>query len=99
MSVLTFCHSEKGGVGKSLAAKVLTDKLIYDGKKVIVLDADQSNADLHREFSNIKINEIYIEIYQYDLSQKNGWWDFYNLMAKNKDVEVNTFAKSKAALR
>jgi len=23
------------------------------------------------------------------LSQKNGWWDLYNLMAKNKDVEVH----------
>lgn len=87
-------HSEKGGVGKSLCCKTFIDKLLFENKTVIVIDADQSNADVHREFVGVKVdindeNSVEIEIHQFNLGEQNGWWDLYNLMNKNKDADAH----------
>ena len=93
---ITLVHSEKGGAGKSLAALLLADTLLSQHKKVIVIDADQSNADVYREFKGVITNvsidtekPVEVEVHQLDLGAQPGWWDLYNLMSKNLDEDTH----------
>ena len=93
-SSISIFHSEKGGVGKSICCKAFIYKLMFENKKFIVIDADQSNADVHREFLGIKLiiddeKSDDIEIHQFDLGEQNGWWDLYNLMNQNKNKDTH----------
>ncbi len=93
---ITLVHSEKGGAGKSYASILLGDTLLNLHKKVIIVDADQSNADVHRFFQAAATNQSLetgkrevVEIYQFDLGLQAGWWDLYNVMSKNYDEDIH----------
>lgn len=96
IKTINMVSGEKGGVGKSVCSSILIDKLLHEGKKVIVIDADFSNPDVFRAFSGVITNSSLntekqeeVEIYQYDLGDQAGWWDLYNLMAKNNvDTQI-----------
>ncbi|WP_131111334.1 hypothetical protein [Sulfuricystis thermophila] len=48
--VLYFSHGDKGGVGKSVVASVMTDWLQERGHCLAVVDGDESNNDVGRRF-------------------------------------------------
>ncbi len=87
---------EKGGVGKSFGAALLIDKLLNEDKRVVVIDADQSNADIYRDFSGVMTNSSLkkevpeeIDVYSFNLDIDDGWLNLYDLMNMHKDQDVH----------
>jgi MinD-like ATPase involved in chromosome partitioning or flagellar assembly len=85
MPKIIFTHGERGGVGKSTAAKALMEARLESNIPFVGIDADFSNVDVHHYFSREK---SYAErIVQLDLTDDDCWQDLYSLMYENKELD------------
>ncbi|MDR6434625.1 division plane positioning ATPase MipZ [Brucella pseudogrignonensis] len=51
-NILIF-HGEKGGVGKSMLALIISYLYVYEGLKIVVIDLDKSNEDVVKASGNV----------------------------------------------
>ena len=85
MPKIIFVHGERGGVGKSTAAKAIMEARFESNIPFIGIDADFSNVDVYHYFSKEK---SYTEtIVQLDLTDYDGWVDLYSLMFDHKNLD------------
>lgn len=73
-------HGDKGGVGKSMTAMVLTDLLLTSDIPVAVIDADTRNPDVGRMFRESECPNIGI-----NLRATDGWMDVIDFVHQNPD--------------
>jgi hypothetical protein len=80
----------KGGVGKSLVAMAVVDRLLECGEKVLLLDADTSNPDVWKCYRDHVANETM------SLDDADGWIQLVNVCDTRRDsvVVVNTGARN-----
>ncbi len=83
-------HGEKGGLGKSRLAMVITDLLIKRGRDVVVVEGDKSGADVGKRFTGL-VDVGFINLNRPDameeaFSSLGGWLQDH---AAGKDVVVN----------
>lgn len=71
-------HGDKGGVGKSVGASVLADRLMTAGVKVAIIDADTQNPDVLRMFEEADCPRIAL-----NLRATDGWMDAMDFVHKN----------------
>lgn len=63
MSVIHFIGGEKGGVGKSVFARLLSQYLIDHDRKFVALDADQSHPTLTRYYADYT-EPIHLDVFE-----------------------------------
>lgn len=73
-----FVHGDKGGVGKSMVASVLTDQIMQADLAVAVIDADTRNPDVIRMFKESNCEKI-----QLNLRVSDGWMDVMDFVHKH----------------
>ena len=84
MSRLIFFHGDKGGVGKSTAARGYLDKLIREQKPIVAIDADTQNAQLHRYYQKVA------DVQRIQIFEKNGLDKIIDVLADAEgDVMVD----------
>jgi len=85
MPKIILVHGERGGVGKSTAAKAIMEARFEKNIPFVGIDADFSNVDVYHYFSKEK---SYAErIVQLDLTDDDCWQDLYSLMYENKNLD------------
>jgi Mrp family chromosome partitioning ATPase len=84
----------KGGVGKSMVSVAAADYLLGQGKKVLVLDADEDSPDVAKICSGLAKTELV------SLDGADGWIDMANMIydAPGHAVVVNTAARNSAGM-
>jgi CO dehydrogenase nickel-insertion accessory protein CooC1 len=80
----------KGGVGKSIVSVALVDKLLTEGKKIFLIEADTSNPDVWKMYQD----EVPCALI--DLDTADGWIDLVNACDQHPDhvVVINTPARN-----
>lgn len=71
-------HGDKGGVGKSVCASALADRLMMGNKKVAIIDSDTQNPDVLRMFAEVDCPRIAL-----NLRATDGWMDAMDFVHKN----------------
>jgi cellulose biosynthesis protein BcsQ len=81
-----FFLGDKGGVGKSLAARAATDLLIASQIPVAIIDTDTRNPDVERMFAES------ILCARADIKNDEGWMDVMDIIFanQNKTIVINT---------
>lgn len=80
----------KGGVGKSMVSLSLVDYLLQRDKKVLLVETDNSNPDVHKALQGVVESQII------DLDEASGWVSLVNVCDQKKGhvVVVNTAARN-----
>jgi len=96
----------KGGVGKSMLALVVVDRLLLDGKRVLYFESDTSNADvwqcLERDPKKAPGEGIDgVTLYTVRLDEEESWADMVNAIEEHRDhvVVIGTASRMTEAIR
>jgi hypothetical protein len=85
----------KGGVGKSMVSMAVIDRLIDAGRKVLLIETDTSNPDVHKCYGE-EVTSFLV-----DLEAGNGWVELLNICDRDREatVVVNTRAANNEGIR
>jgi hypothetical protein len=85
----------KGGVGKSLVSMAVLDRLTDAGSRVMLIETDTSNPDVHKCYGEE------VPAHLVDLEAGNGWVELLNICDADRDatVVVNTRAANNEGIR
>jgi hypothetical protein len=85
----------KGGVGKSMLAMAVIDRLLDGGRKVRLIETDTSNPDVHKCYGDVVPADMV------DLEAANGWVELLNICDADREatVVVNTRAANNEGVR
>jgi len=95
----------KGGVGKTMVSKSLTEDLLEQGENVLAVDADFANPGLHKAFERHEGQEheypAKLALYTLNLAQVEGWSALITLCADLPEhtVVIDTPAGSHESIR
>jgi len=92
----------KGGVGKTIVSKSLTEQLLEQGENVLAVDADCANPGLHKTFEKRESEyPAKLAVYTLNLAQVEGWSALITLGSKLYDhtVVIDTPAGSHESIR
>ena len=80
----------KGGVGKTTVTIGVVDMLLSSGKKVVLIESDDSNPDAYKALNTLTKSEIC------NLDTEEGYIELCNIIESSKDayVVVNTAARA-----
>lgn len=80
----------KGGVGKSTVTLGVVDALLANGKRVVLVESDDSNPDTHKALNNLVTSEVC------NLDNEDGYMALGDIIEKNKDayIVVNSAARA-----
>jgi NAD(P)-dependent dehydrogenase (short-subunit alcohol dehydrogenase family) len=95
----------KGGVGKTIVSKSLTEHLLEQGENVLAIDADCANPGLHKTFEKQDGHETEypakLVVHTFNLAQVEGWSALITLCSDLPDhtVVIDTPAGSHESIR
>lgn len=93
-----YVGGSKGGVGKSKMSFALIDFLINNGKKVLLIESDNSNPDVYKAHEPHKNDSLICEIV--DLDDADGWLDLVDNAEDHSDhfLVINSAARSNSGI-